>query len=193
MEDIKALKKEIRKDILKKRDALSKEEIKEAEKRLLKVFISENLLYGAKNVLLFSSFGSEIPTGPIFDYCMNNNIRTYYPKVIGDKIEFYYVYHPGFLEPNGYKGIKEPKGDSMKYDYEYYAGQPFFNTFIILPGACFDKEGNRLGYGGGFYDRYLAEKPLLVINSIAIGYKMQEVPAIPVDEHDIKPGKIILV
>ena len=193
MEDIKALKKEIRKDILKKRDALSKEEIKKAGERLLEVFISENLLYGAKNVLLFSSFGSEIPTGPIFDYCMKNNIRTYYPKVIGDKIEFYHVYHPGFLEPNGYKGIKEPKGDSIKYDYEYYAGQPFFNTFIILPGVAFDKEGNRLGYGGGFYDRYLAEKPLLVINSIAIGYKMQEVPAIPVDEHDIKPGKIILV
>ena len=193
MEDIKALKKEIRKDILKKRDALSKEEIKKAGERLLKVFISENLLYGAKNVLLFSSFGSEIPTGPIFDYCMKNNIRTYYPKVIGDKIEFYHVYHPGFLEPNGYKGIKEPKGDSMKYDYEYYAGQPFFNTYIILPGIAFDKGGNRLGYGGGFYDRYLAEKPLLVINSIAIGYKMQEVPAIPVDEHDIKPGKIILV
>ena len=67
MEDIKALKKEIRKDILKKRDALSKKEIKEAGERLLEVFISENLLYGAKNVLLFSSFGSEIPTDPIFD------------------------------------------------------------------------------------------------------------------------------
>ena len=193
MDDIKQLKKEIRKDILKKRDALSKEEIKKAGERLLEVFISENLLYGAKNVLLFSSFGSEIPTGPIFDYCMKNNIWTYYPKVIGDKIEFYHVYHPGFLEPNGYKGIKEPKGDTMKYDYEYYAGQPFFNTFIILPGVAFDKEGNRLGYGGGFYDRYLAEKPLLILNSIAIGYKMQEVPAIPVDEHDIKPSKIILV
>ena len=193
MDDIKQFKKEIRKDILKKRDALSKKEIKEAEKRLLKVFISENLLYGAKNVLLFSSFGSEIPTGPIFDYCMKNKIWTYYPKVIGDKIEFFHVYHPGFLEPNGFKGIKEPKGDSMKYDYEYYAGQPFFNTFIILPGVAFDKEGNRLGYGGGFYDRYLAEKPLLILNSIAIGYKMQEVPAIPVDEHDIKPSKIILV
>ena len=64
---------------------------------------------------------------------------------------------------------------------------------MIMPGVAFDKEGNRLGYGGGFYDRFLAKWPDLVLRSVGIGHKMQETVHIPTESNDIKPEMILLV
>ena len=87
----------------------------------------------------------------------------------------------------GYKGIREPKGDT-----EVYSGKDASladKTLMIMPGVAFDRNRNRMGYGGGFYDRFLSDKPWM--HTIAIGYQCQMFPEIPVEENDIRPGQII--
>ena len=142
----------------------------------------------AQNILLFSSYGSEIPTDEIFDLCKRLGKTVYFPKVTGKDMRFFRVNDLSELS-EGFHGIKEPAGDTG----EYIPAEKCINDLMIMPGTAFDREGYRLGYGGGFYDRFLAKTPELINKTIAIGYKMQETEHIPADEHDIKPGKIILV
>ncbi len=64
---------------------------------------------------------------------------------------------------------------------------------MLMPGVAFDKYRNRIGYGKGFYDKYLQDKKELSIRTIAIGHQCQMVEEIPVMDNDIKPGQIICV
>ena len=61
-----------------------------------------------------------------------------------------------------------------------------------MPGVAFDKQRNRIGYGKGFYDRYLADKEKLQLRTIAIGFQCQLVEAALSDRNDIKPYQVIL-
>ena len=63
-----------------------------------------------------------------------------------------------------------------------------------MPGVAYDPYGNRLGYGGGYYDRYLAAHPQFMTCSIAIGYSCQRTQRqLPVEETDCRPYQVILV
>ena len=90
----------------------------------------------------------------------------------------------------GYKGIREPVGDTERFDYEMYKES---RLLLLMPGVAFDIYGNRLGYGKGFYDRFLADKEVLQTYSIGIGYACQRVELLPVDEYDLKPYQVILI
>ena len=90
--------------------------------------------------------------------------QVYVPRVEGTELEFYQIHSDSELEV-GYKGIREPKADASKR-FRLEEGD---SILIIVPGAVFDKRGNRIGYGGGFYDRYLSriQNSLLNINEDA--------------------------
>lgn len=64
---------------------------------------------------------------------------------------------------------------------------------MLMPGVAFDVYGNRLGYGGGYYDRYLAAHPYFLTYSIGIGHSCQRVEELPIEETDCKPYQVILV
>ena len=93
----------------------------------------------------------------------------------------------------GYKGILEPDGLGEVYDYYKQNAADIEKTLIIMPGAAFDTKRNRIGYGGGFYDRFLADKEGLVKHSIAVGFLCQLVGEIPFEETDIRLQQVILV
>ncbi len=63
----------------------------------------------------------------------------------------------------------------------------------LVPALACDASGIRLGYGGGFYDRYLADREALRLRSIAVGFRCQQVESVPVEETDVKPYQVILV
>lgn len=90
----------------------------------------------------------------------------------------------------GYKGIREPEGNTESY---VFTSENAAGSLFLMPGSAFDPLGNRLGYGGGFYDRYLADKEALRLRSIAVGFRCQQVEEVPVEETDIKPYQVILV
>ncbi|MCR4618095.1 MAG: 5-formyltetrahydrofolate cyclo-ligase [Lachnospiraceae bacterium] len=189
MDESKENKGFIRKQIMVKRGFLSEEEKILASKSFLVYLDKSDILVGKKRVLTYASYSSEFLTDDLFEYVNLKGIKVYYPKVVGRDLEFYLINSLSELSPDGYKGIREPIGTGEKYLYD----EVFCNEeLIFLPGVAFDKKGNRLGYGGGYYDRFLADKPELVKNSYALGFKMQEVPHIPTKEYDIKPAHVLL-
>ena len=116
--------------------------------------------------------------------------KVYLPKIVGpDHMAFFRIASLDELK-DGYHGIKEPDGTSEEYIYDEKTAK---KTLLIMPGVGFDAYGNRLGYGKGFYDRFLQEKKELWTRSIAIGHVCQKVDKIETDEKDVKPYQVILV
>ena len=83
----------------------------------------------------------------------------------------------------GYKGIPEPGPWCRK------APVPFEETLVIVPGIAFDRSGGRIGYGGGYYDTYLAGKTKCI--KAAAAYSMQITEQIPTEPSDVKMDLII--
>ena len=148
--------------------------------------------YRAQNVLLFVSYGSEIDTTELLQEALRMKKKVYVPKVCGEDMEFYRIDDMDGLA-EGYKGILEPI--NINPDRRYIEGERMVNgetVLMIMPGACFDKTRNRIGYGKGFYDKYLSDKPDLLTYTIAVGFLCQEFEELPTTENDIKPYQVIL-
>ena len=103
-------------------------------------------------------------------------------------MEFYYYDDIKDLSNDNVFGnvyIKQPKPERKCI--------PTKKSVIVIPGILFDYKGNRLGYGGGYYDRFLEKlaKESVNISTIMAAYGMQRVESIPIEDTDIKPDKII--
>lgn len=200
-------KKAIRKTALAAREALGGSERKKGSLLLTERILGHQWFYGAVDLLCFVSYGSEIDTGEIMTEALRLGKRVYVPKVLpGDNnatsqhneasrhrnflgMEFFRIEALSQLKP-GYRGILEPSGDSERY---VYTSERAGRTLLLMPGAAFDSFRNRLGYGGGFYDRYLADKEALQLRTIAVGFKCQMVEEIPAESTDIRPCQVICV
>ena len=142
-----------------------------------------------RSVTYFCNYGSEISTLEIIDEALRKEKKVFVPRIEGDEMLFYKITSRDQLV-QGYKGIPEPDGTTECFDYEKYKER---RMLLLMPGVAFDIYGNRMGYGKGFYDRFLRDKEMLQTFSIGIGYKCQRVDYIPVEEHDLKPYQVILV
>ena len=136
-------------------------------------------------MLLFASFGSEISTDLLLEDALKSGKKVYLPKVADKNITFYQIYGPDDLT-DGFRGIREPIGETSVYPA---SEQLEDRTLMIMPGVVFDHNRNRIGYGGGYYDRYLQDKEWM--RTIAIGYQCQMVEQLPAKEWDIRPGQVI--
>lgn len=161
------------------RNSLEKAEREEKSKKITEKVIELLLSRGIKSVLLYASYGSEVETWKIFEFCRRNSIRTAFPKVSGNNIEIYWVNHFSQLVP-GFRSILEPlygKGITLS-EIE----------LILVPGIAFDLRCFRIGYGGGFYDRLLKERDSL---AIGLAYDEQIIEKIPNEPFDQKVDLII--
>ncbi len=184
---IQETKKELRKRIIAERDLLSEEERMHSQVLLTERILGHQWFYRAKELLIFISYGSEIDTGEIIAkaHCLHKKV--YVPKVEGDVMEFYRIM-PNEALQEGYKGILEPDL-SVAHEKFIFAKEKAEEVLMIMPGVAFDMMCNRIGYGKGFYDKYLADKDGM--QTIAVGYAMQMVPQIEADEKDIRPMQVI--
>lgn len=185
-------KKEIRRRVLALRDGLG-----EAERERGRLLLTEKLLghqwfYRSDIILGFASCGSEIDLWELLQEALRMGKKLFLPKVTGEEqaqMRFFRIRGREELS-EGYKGILEPSGGSEEYVYsEAEAG----HTLMLVPGAAFDPYRNRVGYGKGFYDRFLADKEALQLRTVAVGYRCQLVDRIPAQERDIKPYQVICV
>lgn len=180
-------KREIRKRIISERDKLSEEERRRSQVLLTERILGHQWFCKAKELLIFVSFGSEIDTGDIISEAHRLNKKVYIPKVVGDVMEFYRL-TPNEALVEGYKGIFEP--DLSKEPEKFiYSKDKADEILMIMPGVAFDVMRNRIGYGKGFYDKYLADKADM--HTIAVGFAMQMVSEIVADEKDIRPMQVI--
>ena len=180
-------KKEIRKRALAERARLKKEERERACVLVTERILGHQWFYGAESILGFAGFGSEIDTSELLKEALRTGKRLYLPRVEGEIMNFYRVRSLGDLI-SGYKGILEPLPGTEAYEYSHENAQ---RTLMLMPGAAFDGMRGRLGYGKGFYDKYLADKPALQLRTIAIGFRCQMVEEIPMEERHIRPCQVI--
>lgn len=187
--DIRDEKRRIRKEVLLKRASLPIEQRKLSDLVMADRIIGHQWFYRADVVLGFVNYDSEISTIEILSEALRKGKKLFLPKIVDDNMLFYCIDSLDDLV-EGYKGILEPKGDTEEFEYETYKE---YRVLMLMPGVAFDIYGNRMGYGKGFYDRFLADKEILQTYSIGIGYKCQQVEKLPVDEFDRKPYQVILV
>lgn len=174
-------KNEIRKLMSKRRNNLSADSVKEKSMDIFKNLTSIKEFCDAGQVLSFISLNNEVNTEKIINFFWNQNKNTFAPKVIGSEIDFFKFSKYKELTIGKFN-ILEP---NTNYKYIYNQGD-----VIIIPGLAFDTFGGRVGYGGGFYDKYLSKSLPLV--KIAIAYDFQVLDTeIEVDEFDIKPDYIV--
>ena len=185
-------KKEIRKQILQKRDALFDLERQQKSEEIVQKVIASEVFQNSDVFLLFSSYKSEVDVTKLIEYTLLLGKKVYLPKVIGLKMEFYRIFSMSELE-DGYCGIKEPKVEPSRI-FQPKKGE---QIFVLLPGIAFDKEGGRIGYGKGFYDRFLEKLEIIIpqanISKVAVAFCCQIVDngRIKKENHDILPDYII--
>lgn len=177
-------KKELRKKILALRDDLKSDEKEIMDDIIFSKLIKEKSFIDAKVVFLFVSYKSEVDTHRLIRYCFENDKVVCIPKVINKKDGMKALRITSFEDlKEGYKGILECDDDLEEIS-------TYNIDLVIMPGAVFDVNYGRIGYGGGFYDKFLGnlEKDIF---KIALCYDFQIVDEVPTENHDIKPNKII--
>lgn len=186
METNKAI---VRKEVLNRRKQLSEEERVKASMVLTERILGHQWYYLSEYVLGFVPYGSEIDTREILREALSKGKKVYLPKVMGEEMQFYRISSLNELE-EGYKGILEPIGNTECYCYDE---ETVRRTLMLMPGVAFDDNRNRIGYGKGYYDKYLQDKEGLQIRSIAVGFSCQMVEQVPAGELDVRPYQVICV
>lgn len=162
----------LREQMRAKRDALSLRTIHEESLKCLRN-LRELPAYRENTwIYTYMAIGSEVDTISMMQEFIKDGKKVAVPKVEGDIIAFYEIQSVKDCKP-GLWGILEP------VSYKAPADDP---GLILLPGLAFDESGNRLGYGGGYYDKYLKARPDCACAALA--YELQLLEEVPHEEHD---------
>lgn len=177
-------KKVLRNKILSLRNALEIDNKIKMDESIYRSLFSLDIFNRAKNIFIYLSFGTEINTRTIIEKILQSKKNVYIPKVYKNNKSMKAIKLNSFndLKENS-MGILEPIEDENYIDKKDI-------DLIIVPGVVFDLEGNRIGYGGGYYDRYL-EEIKDVVNKLVIAYEFQVIDYIESEDHDIKVDYIV--
>ncbi|HAX18473.1 MAG TPA: 5-formyltetrahydrofolate cyclo-ligase [Actinobacteria bacterium] len=183
--DIELNKKNLRKKIISLRDSIPEDQ-RNKKSRLIALKLFKNRKYRESEcILFFYPFGSEVDTRLIISHSLCRNKRIILPKVSeNNNIETYFVKNPEKELKPGYFGIMEPdiqkcrKAALKEID------------LAVIPGVCFDKHFNRLGYGGGFYDRLILQLDKNILK-ISLCFDIQLIENVPMSPYDMKVDMII--
>ena len=173
-------KKTLRKQIREQKRAMTPGQIEIASEKLVQMFLETELYRNAKTIYGYLPYNQEVRTVPILEQALADGKRVAVPKVYDEEMKF--IYLPDLTQvETGYAGIPEPIADGPIGD------DP--TALVLMPGMAFTKEGHRIGYGGGFYDKFLANAPNHP--TIALCYGFQIVEDLPTEEFDV-PVDIVL-
>ncbi len=167
------MKKELRQTYRAIRDSISKENRALWSAEICQKITELDAYQNAKTLLLYASTGSEVDLSPLFEKAQKDGIACAFPRCISDGImEFYYVNSLSELQKGAY-GIYEPTADHPVTDFR--------GAVAIVPALAYDKDGYRLGYGGGYYDRFLAKYPVF---AVGVAYSACTADRLPRGEFD---------
>ena len=172
----------VRKLIKEKKRQLNEPEIADYSRLITEKIISEDCYKEADAVLVFLSFNQEIRTEELIRQAWKDGKTVAVPKVLTGKqmdficIDTFYNIEPGFCN------IPEPS------EGEIFKGK---SALLVMPGLAFDKKGGRIGYGGGFYDRYIREHGETKFFKVAPAYEFQIFDTLETEDHDIPCDMVI--
>lgn len=173
-------KKELRRYIREKKRAMTEGQIEEASARLAEKFYASDLYRQAKTVYGYLPYNQEVRTVPMLEQALRDGKQVAVPKVCGEEMKFILMEDISGIAP-GYAGIPEPVADGPVAEDR--------TALVLMPGLAFDAKGHRVGYGGGFYDRFLEQEP--DHPTLALCYDFQMLPKIETEEHDIPVDCVI--
>lgn len=183
-------KKRFRTEALAARDSLTPEQRKRYSDRIIRNLIGLPCYQEADAILTYISFRSEVDTFPLLERAFADGKAVFAPKVLGKEMAFYRIFSKNDLAV-GYQGIPEPIGGQLFQPRRN--DQISQRILVCLPGAAFDRSCHRIGYGGGFYDRYLGDTACSQMRYVtaALSFNCQIFEEIPWETHDIRPEQII--
>ena len=170
-------KKELRLHIKNLKKQHSKEALKEQSELILNKLEENNLFIESKTVMLYSSLPDEVQTHDFLEKWRNEK-KIILPTVVGDDIIPVELSEETEFAVGDFN-ILEPQNKPYDGDYD----------LIVVPGVAFDRNGNRIGRGKGYYDRFLCKH--LNVKRIGICFDFQLVENVPTEDNDIKMDEII--
>ena len=173
-------KKELRATIRQQKRAMTEEEIVTKSQQVCRLLMDHDLYKNARTFYGYLPYNQEVRTTPLLEQAIRDGKRVAVPKCYGDEMKFIYLDDLSKVEP-GYANIPEPIADGP------IADDP--TALVLMPGLAFDPEGHRVGYGGGFYDKVLAQEPHHP--TVALCYDFQMMPHLETEEYDV-PVDLVL-
>ncbi len=141
-------------------------------------------IISAQTIACYNGFRNEVDVSHFIGNCLAQNKRVVLPKIKQKAIDFYHVSDVNVYQQTGAFGILEPD------DAQCPLIQPQEIDLFIVPAVAFDVFGYRIGYGGGYYDRFLQQKREDAV-TIGVGYDMQLLHAIKTEPHDIPLDRVV--
>ncbi len=175
-------KKVLRQEIKQLKKQLSESEAMKQVQSIYQQLVEDDLFKKANHILFYWSLPDEVPTQEfILNFCQQKNI--YLPVINGNDLDIVLFEGEESLISGDKYGIPEPSGEKIKDENVI--------ELVIVPGMAFDRNGNRMGRGAGYYDRILNRLPKA--KKMALAYDFQIVDEVPVEPHDIKMDAIISI
>ena len=173
-------KKELRSMIRTKKRAMTEAEITEKSAELVRLLLDTDLYRNTKTLYGYLPYNQEVRTVPLLEQALRDGKQVAVPKCYGDEMRFILLDDLSKVE-KGYAGIPEPIADGPVAD------DP--TALVLMPGLAFDAEGHRIGYGGGFYDKFLAKEPNHP--TLALCYDFQMLQELETEEFDIPVDQVL--
>ena len=173
-------KKELRRSIRERKRAMTEEEIVSRSEKLGILFAASEAYKSAKTIYGYLPYNQEVRTVPMLEQALKDGKRVAVPKCYGDEMKFIFMDDLSKVE-KGYANIPEPIADEPVADDE--------TALVLMPGLAFDPQGHRIGYGGGFYDKFLSREPNHP--TLALCYAFQMLPELETEEHDIPVDTVL--
>lgn len=170
----------LRRQIREKKRAMTLEEIEQSSRRLGELFVDTEQYKLAKTIYGYLPYNQEVRTVPMLERAIADGKRVAVPKVYGDEMRFIYINDLTAVE-KGFSGIPEPVADAPVAD------DP--DALVLMPGLAFDRVGHRIGYGGGFYDKFLEREP--THPTLALCYDFQVFDSLETEEHDVPVDRVL--
>jgi len=165
---------ELRRGIRQRKRAMTEEEILCRSQKLGMLFLASEAYKNAKTIYGYLPYNQEVRTVHMLEQALKDGKRVAVPKCYGDEMRFIYMDDLSKVE-KGYANIPEPIADGPVADDK--------TALVLMPGLAFDPQGHRIGYGGGFYDKFLSAEP--EHPTLALCYEFQMLPHLETEDHDI--------
>ena len=173
-------KQQLRKSIREQKRAMTEEEIIRRSEKLAELFLASDAYGNAKTIYGYLPYNQEVRTVPMLEQALRDGKRVAVPKCYGDEMRFIFMEDLSKVE-KGYANIPEPIADDPIADDE--------TALVLMPGLAFDPQGHRIGYGGGFYDKFLAAEP--DHPTLALCYEFQMLDHLETEEFDIPVDTVL--
>ena len=170
----------LRKQIREMKRAMSENDIVSKSEELGRLFAASEAYRQAKTIYGYLPYNQEVRTVAMLQRALDDGKRVAVPKCYGDEMRFIYLDDLSKVE-KGYCNIPEPMEDGPVAD------DP--TALVLMPGLAFDPQGHRMGYGGGFYDKFLAAEPNHP--TLALCYDFQMLDHLETEDHDIPVDFVI--